>query len=108
MRSRQRTSGRRSSAHWTPEIPREALAGSYDPAKQVIGSGPFVFQTWTPDVGFVLKKNPSWIESGRPYIDEIRWNVLGDNARMEAEFTAGHLDIIGDSDGLPIVINDLP
>jgi len=74
----------------------------------VIGSGPFVLQSWTPDVGFVLKKNPNWVEGGRPYIDEIRWNVLGDNARMEAEFTAGHLDIIGDSDGLPIVINDLP
>ena len=89
-------------------FPREALAGSYDPAKQVIGSGPFTFQSWTPDVGWILKKNPEWFEKGRPYADEIHWNVLSDVARMRAEFTAGHLDIMGDSDGLPIPINDLP
>jgi peptide/nickel transport system substrate-binding protein len=89
-------------------FPREALSGSYDPAKQVIGSGPFMFDSWTPDIGFVLKKNPDWFEKGRPYVDEIHWNVLSDTARMRAEFTAGHLDIMGDSDGLPIPINDLP
>lgn len=89
-------------------LPREALAGSYDLAKQVIGSGPFVFQSWTPDVGFVFKKNPDWFEKGRPYIDELHWNVLTDTHRMQAEFNAGHLDIMGDSDGLPIPINDLP
>jgi peptide/nickel transport system substrate-binding protein len=89
-------------------FPREALTGSYDPARQVIGSGPFTFQSWTPDIGFVLKKNPSWFEKGRPYVDELHWNVLTDTARMEAEFKAGHLDIMGDTDGLPIPINDLP
>jgi len=88
--------------------PREALAGAYDPNKQVIGSGPFTFQSWTPDVGWVLKKNPDWFEKGRPYVDELHWNVLTDTARMRAEFTAGHIDVIGASDGLPIPINDLP
>jgi peptide/nickel transport system substrate-binding protein len=88
--------------------PREALAGAYDPAKQVIGSGPYTFQSWTPDVGWVLKKNLDWFEKGRPYADEIHWNVLTDTARMRAEFTAGHIDIIGANDGLPIPINDLP
>jgi peptide/nickel transport system substrate-binding protein len=89
-------------------FPREALAGSYDPAKQVIGSGPFTFQSWTPDVGWVLKKNPEWFEKGKPYVDELHWNVLTDTARMRAEFTAGHIDVIGANDGLPIPINDLP
>jgi len=89
-------------------FPREALAGSYDPATHVIGSGPFVFQSWTPDVGFVLKKNPNWHQKGMPYVDEIDWNVLSDTARMEAEFSSGHIDIIGANDGLPIPINDLP
>jgi peptide/nickel transport system substrate-binding protein len=89
-------------------FPREALAGSYDPSKQVIGSGPFLFQSWTPDIGYVLKKNPNWFEKGLPYVDELHWNVMTDTARMRAEFTAGHLDIMGDTDGLPVPINDLP
>lgn len=89
-------------------FPRETLAGSYDPATQVIGSGPFTFQSWTPDIGWVLKKNPNWFEKGRPYVDELHWNVMTDTSRMGAEFKAGHLDIMGDSDGLPIPINNLP
>jgi len=31
-------------------LPREAAAGTYDPAKQVIGSGPFILDSYTPDV----------------------------------------------------------
>jgi peptide/nickel transport system substrate-binding protein len=88
--------------------PREALAGSYDPAKTVIGSGPFTFQSFTPDVGWVLKKNTAWFDKGKPFVDELHWNVLTDTARMRAEFTAGHIDVIGANDGLPIPINDIP
>jgi peptide/nickel transport system substrate-binding protein len=89
-------------------FPREALAGSYDPSKQVIGSGPFLFGSYTPDVGWVLKKNSSWFVQSQPYVDQINWNVLPDAARMRAEFTSGQLDLMGVSDGLPIELNDLP
>ncbi len=89
-------------------FPREAQAGSYDPTKQVIGSGPFTFDSYTPDVGWVLKKNPSWFVKGQPYVDQIKWNVLPDTSRMKAEFTSGQLDLIGVTDGLPIDLNDVP
>jgi peptide/nickel transport system substrate-binding protein len=89
-------------------FPREAQAGSYDPSKQVIGSGPFMFDSYTPDVGWVLKKNPSWFVQNMPYVDQIRWNVLPDSSRMKAEFTSGQLDLMGVTDGLPIDLNDVP
>jgi len=73
-------------------LPREALAGSYDPAKTVIGSGPFVFQSYTPDVELILKKNAAWMESGRPYVDALNASVIADPAQALAQFTAGHLD----------------
>ncbi len=73
-------------------FPREALAGSYDPAKTMIGSGPFMLQSATPDVSFVLKKNPDWFESGRPYLDGVNLAVVPASAQQMAQFTTAHLD----------------
>ena len=49
-------------------MPHEGVTGGYDPTKTVIGSGPFMFESYTPDVSFVLKKNPDWFEGGRTLI----------------------------------------
>jgi peptide/nickel transport system substrate-binding protein len=73
-------------------FPREALAGAYDPSKTVIGSGPFVADTLTPDVANVFKKNPDWFEKGQPYIDNARVAVIPDRAQQLAQFAAGNLD----------------
>jgi len=89
-------------------FPREVVAGSYDPAKQIIGSGPFMFDSYTPDVGFVLKKNPDYYQKGLPYVDGIRWNVVPDVSQLRAQFTGGHLDAIGVPDGLTLPITDIP
>jgi peptide/nickel transport system substrate-binding protein len=50
-------------------FPREALAGSYDPAKVMIGSGPFWFVSYEPDVAVTLRRNPNWYQRGMPYIE---------------------------------------
>ena len=73
-------------------MPREALAGSYDPAKTMIGSGPFMLDSYTPDVAVVMKKNPNWYVSGLPYVDAIRAAIVPDPAQALAQFTAGNLD----------------
>lgn len=75
-------------------FPREALAGSYDPSKQIIGSGPFVFDSYTPDVGVSLKKNPSYFEKGFPYVDQAKHAIIPDSAQELAQFTGGNLDIL--------------
>ncbi len=83
-------------------LPREAQAGAYDPAKQPIGSGPFIFESFTPDVAVIVKRNPDYWEKGIPYVDRVRIALLPDIALMEAQFTAGSLD-----DARPS-LNDLP
>jgi len=79
------------SATYSFILPREALAGTYDPAKVVIGSGPFLFDSYQPDVAFVYKRNPDWFEKGRPYLDGVRAVVITDAAQQLAQFTSGHL-----------------
>jgi peptide/nickel transport system substrate-binding protein len=87
-------------------LPREALAGSYDPSKQLIGSGPFIADTFTPDVSFNFKRNPDWYAAGRPYVDAIQTAVVPDIGQARAQFTGGHLDILGTS-GEPIPVTDV-
>jgi peptide/nickel transport system substrate-binding protein len=73
-------------------LPREALAGSYDPSKVAIGSGPFTLESVTPDVAYVYKKNSAWFEKSGPYIDGARLAIVTDNTTMLAQFSAGNLD----------------
>lgn len=84
---------------WLPEllaysysliVPREAGAG-YDPAKTVIGSGPFIMDSFTPDIGATAKKNPNWYVKGQPYIDGVKYGIVPDPATQEAQFTAGNI-----------------
>src|SRR5579875_2805059 len=72
--------------------PKEALAGAYDPAKLVIGSGPWLWDTYTPDVAFTLKRNANWFGKPGPYADSVRMAIILDPAQQIAQFTAGNLD----------------
>jgi peptide/nickel transport system substrate-binding protein len=73
-------------------LPREALAGSYDPAKQAIGSGPFIVDSYTPDVALSYKRNPSWYEAGLPHLDRVRTALIPDANTTIAQFTTGNLE----------------
>jgi peptide/nickel transport system substrate-binding protein len=75
-------------------VPREALAGSYDLSKTVIGSGPFMLDSVTPDVAYVYKRNPDYYEKGRPYVDGMRIAIVPDTAQQLAQFASGNLDEI--------------
>lgn len=73
-------------------LPREALTGSFDPSKQVIGSGPFILSGFTPDVAYTYNKNPDWFERGRPYVDGMRIAVVPDPGQQLAQFAAANID----------------
>jgi peptide/nickel transport system substrate-binding protein len=73
-------------------MPREGVDGGYDPAKRIIGSGPFTFESYQPDVAINLKRNPEWFEKGRPYIDNVKIAIVPDPAQRLAQFSGGNLD----------------
>ena len=82
-------------------LPREA-GGAYDPAKTMIGSGPFMFDSYTPDVTYTYKRNPDWFEKGKPYLDGVKVAIVDARAQL-AQFSAGNLDYISNvsQDDLP-------
>jgi peptide/nickel transport system substrate-binding protein len=76
-------------------MPKEAAAGAYDTAKKIVGSGPFILDSYTPDVAVTFKKNPDYYEQGRPYVDTVRVAVIPDPNTRIAQFTGGNLDYLG-------------
>jgi len=75
-------------------FPREVVTGGYDPSKVPIGSGPFILDSFTPDVAYIYKKNPAWFEKDRPYVDRIQLVITPDPAQQLAQFSAGKMDEI--------------
>ncbi len=75
-------------------MPAEA-DGKYDPNQQMIGTGPWVFQSYQPSVGFKFAKNPDWFVPGFPLFDEIDYAVVPDYSNRLAQFLAGNTDSEG-------------
>jgi peptide/nickel transport system substrate-binding protein len=78
--------------HFTMVVPREGIEGQFDLETQAIGTGPFLLESHTPDVEWVLKRNPDYFVPGRPYVDEIRRPILSDTAAVTAALRSGRLD----------------
>ena len=71
-------------------MPTEA-EGKFDPAKVMIGSGPWVFDSYKAGEKFVFKKNPDWYEKGYPLMDGVEVAVIPEYANRKAQFLAGNL-----------------
>ena len=74
--------------------PKEMDTG-FDPAKDQIGSGPWVFERHEPDKQIVVRKNPNYFIKDRPYIDTVVRVVIPETAQQIAQFQAGRLDLLG-------------
>ena len=81
-------------------MPSEA-DGKFDPATKMIGSGPWIFESYQPNVSFQFKKNPDWYLSGFPLMDAVNMPIIPEYPSRLAQFLAGNLDTEG------IVADDL-
>ncbi len=89
-------------------MPKEA-EGGFDPAKTSIGTGPWILESYTPSVGFKLKKNPEWYMSGFPLMDGVEISIIPEYANRLAQFQAGNTDVEGlNAEDLINVKNSLP
>lgn len=62
-------------------------------ARSPVGTGPFKFDTWTPNDELVVERNPDYWREGLPYLDRITFRVMADsNARINA-LSSGEIDM---------------
>jgi peptide/nickel transport system substrate-binding protein len=59
----------------------------------VIGTGPWVLDSYRPNVGLTYVRNPNYFVQGLPYIDRIEATVDEDNASRMAAFLSGKYDL---------------
>ncbi len=61
---------------------------------KLVGSGPFVPIEYDRGGQLLMKRNPDYYETGRPYVDRIRILFVHDRATMLAAFGSGQLDFL--------------
>src|SRR5256885_16349356 len=57
------------------------------------GSGPWMLDSYRPNVGYTFVRNPGYFLTGLPYIDKVEAAVDEDNASRMAAFIAGKYDL---------------
>ena len=65
-------------------------------SKRLAGTGPFQLDTAATEPGkrWVWKKNATYFQKGLPYLDQINWLVVPDDATQEAAFETKQVDIL--------------
>ena len=84
-----------SNPHAVAIVAKEVLEkhGDFKKAESVIGTGPWMLDSYRPNVGLTYVRNPSYFIAGQPYIDRVEATVDEDNASRTAAFLAGKYDL---------------
>ncbi|MBI4284208.1 MAG: ABC transporter substrate-binding protein [Chloroflexi bacterium] len=63
-------------------------------SRNPVGTGPFRFIEWTQASRFVVKRNDSYWDKGKPYLDQITYTSVPDPTTLIAILRTGEVDII--------------
>jgi peptide/nickel transport system substrate-binding protein len=70
----------------------------FNPAKPV-GTGPFVYQSFTPGTRSIFTRNPNYWRAGLPYVDTLTVVDFTDNISLQDALITGAIDAAGTLDG---------
>ena len=71
----------------------------FNPAAKPNGTGPFVYQSFTPQQRSVFAKNKNFWQSGLPYVDTVTIIDFPDNTSLQDALTTGVIHAAGAFDG---------
>jgi peptide/nickel transport system substrate-binding protein len=82
-------------SHAVPIIARECVDkhGDLKRPEATVGTGPWILDSYRPNVGFTFVRNPGYFLAGFPLIDRVEAFVDEDNASRMAAFLAGKYDL---------------
>jgi peptide/nickel transport system substrate-binding protein len=66
--------------------------------KKPVGTGPFVFKSFTPGQSFAATRNPDYWDQGKPYVDEIRMINIPEEASKLQALQANQADLVAYTD----------
>jgi peptide/nickel transport system substrate-binding protein len=71
----------------------------------LVGTGPFIFDSWSLNQYMRMKKNPNYWQPGKPYLDAIEIRNMPDYTTSVMAFKAGEVDMVESID--PAQYNEL-
>ena len=88
-------------SQFNPVVAHEIFDQDGDFSKRTVGTGPWQLDSGASQKGsrWVFKKNPTYFQEGRPYIDQVNWLVLPDDATVDSAFQTKQVDTL-DYNGL--------
>ncbi len=78
-------------------LPKEAVDGAVNLDRQAIGTGPFILESWDRDVAAVYKRNPTYYDTGKPYLDGVIFKVVPNQGARVAAFRSGETQLVSAS-----------
>lgn len=78
-------------------IPRDFLdkGAKLEDGGALIGTGPFVIDSFKGDTRLEFKRNPNYWKPGLPYVDGVVWQIIPDSLSLYTSFGKGDLDYTG-------------
>lgn len=65
-----------------------------DLSKNPIGTGPFMFKSWSPGDRLELVKNPNYYDKGLPKLDAVTLRIIPESAARLAALESGAIDLL--------------
>src|SRR5580700_3160152 len=65
-------------------------------ATKPVGTGPFMFQSYTPGDRLVMVKNPDYFEPGLPKLDGVELRIIPEMSVKIAALQGGDIDVVWD------------
>jgi peptide/nickel transport system substrate-binding protein len=80
---------------YIPIVARECVEkfGDLRKPEAVVGTGPWMLETYRPNVGMTLVRNPHYFLPGLPHIERVELVVDEDNASRVSAFLSGKYDL---------------
>jgi len=69
-------------------------ANNNDVSQKALGTGPFTFREYVPNTRVVLDKNPTYWETGLPYVDGLELTIASDDTSRTTAVVTGTVDFI--------------
>ena len=79
-------------------LPKELYQRDGHMKDHLVGSGPFQIDPAASQKGtrWVFKRNPTYFQQGRPYLEEVRWIILPQEATAIAALQTQQIDLLSD------------
>lgn len=63
-------------------------------SEQPSGTGPFMIESWAKNDRLTVQRNPDYWDAGKPYLDQVVYRVIPDEATRSVALEAGEVDVV--------------